>query len=398
MLNPSPNTSSYRTPRRSQPVALSSLRGHLGRDAATAPMPSSAPRARRSGAVMLRSLYRRSRTEDRATSATPIPEAFTSAANAVVLNAGDVPKVEAAMKVLLSLAEASDVDGWRREVNQALRCLTGADVASFALPVGPLGGRDPWVSDLPALHSRPAGADLDLEWLQEGAGQAAVAMRLDLPEGTAWHWLHFTTPRTEEELERVARLLRMVLPAFRAGIESWRRVIEHGRALRATLDVLREPAMLVAVDGRVRHVNPPAARLLEAEASRGYLSAAAARVARQALTGTEPVAAATVEMPSGGRYVIEATPADGGMGRDASALVTLRVAGAAALDDETLRARFGLTPREVEVARLVAAGLTNREVAARLGIREPTTRHHVEKVMGKLGVNARAKVGALLRG
>lgn len=50
----------------------------------------------------------------------------------------------------------------------------------------------------------------------------------------------------------------------------------------------------------------------------------------------------------------------------------------------------GLTDREVEVLRLVAQGLPNREIAARLVISPRTAEHHVQHVYGKLGVSSRA--------
>jgi DNA-binding NarL/FixJ family response regulator len=51
-----------------------------------------------------------------------------------------------------------------------------------------------------------------------------------------------------------------------------------------------------------------------------------------------------------------------------------------------------LTPREREVATLVARGLTNRAIAARLVIAERTAMRHVEHIFTKLGVHSRAQV------
>jgi len=51
-----------------------------------------------------------------------------------------------------------------------------------------------------------------------------------------------------------------------------------------------------------------------------------------------------------------------------------------------------LTRREQEVVALVARGLTNREIAARLVISERTAESHVQNIMGKLGVTSRGKV------
>jgi len=50
----------------------------------------------------------------------------------------------------------------------------------------------------------------------------------------------------------------------------------------------------------------------------------------------------------------------------------------------------GLTDRELEVLRLVAAGLSLKEAARRLVISDHTARHHVESIYGKAGVSSRS--------
>jgi len=49
----------------------------------------------------------------------------------------------------------------------------------------------------------------------------------------------------------------------------------------------------------------------------------------------------------------------------------------------------GLTNRQLEVARLVAVGMTNAELARRLYISEKTADHHVSAILGKLGMGSR---------
>ena len=54
-----------------------------------------------------------------------------------------------------------------------------------------------------------------------------------------------------------------------------------------------------------------------------------------------------------------------------------------------------LTPREIEVLRLLAAGLGNKEIAARLAISDHTVKFHVASVMGKLGAASRTEAVTL---
>jgi predicted ATPase/DNA-binding NarL/FixJ family response regulator len=53
-----------------------------------------------------------------------------------------------------------------------------------------------------------------------------------------------------------------------------------------------------------------------------------------------------------------------------------------------------LTPRELAVARLIAQGFSNRQIAAELVITEGTTSNYVQRVMSRLGFHARAQVAA----
>jgi two-component system, NarL family, response regulator YdfI len=55
-----------------------------------------------------------------------------------------------------------------------------------------------------------------------------------------------------------------------------------------------------------------------------------------------------------------------------------------------------LTPRELEVLRLVADGAANKEIAWRLGISEHTVKFHVASILGKL--NAGTRTEAVTRG
>ncbi len=57
-----------------------------------------------------------------------------------------------------------------------------------------------------------------------------------------------------------------------------------------------------------------------------------------------------------------------------------------------------LTMREWEVARAVAEGLSNREVAERLNVSERTVKHHVSEILSKLDLVRRGQIATLLSG
>jgi DNA-binding NarL/FixJ family response regulator len=56
-----------------------------------------------------------------------------------------------------------------------------------------------------------------------------------------------------------------------------------------------------------------------------------------------------------------------------------------------------LSPREREVAGLVARGMTNAEIARSLGLSTSTVKHYVETAMRKAGVTNRVALAMWLR-
>ena len=79
---------------------------------------------------------------------------------------------------------------------------------------------------------------------------------------------------------------------------------------------------------------------------------------------------------------------------DGLLMVVLEPAGAEFLSESALQARYGLTEREVRVARLITLGLSDGDVAGQLCISVHTARHHGEHVRQKLGVRSRGEVAA----
>lgn len=69
---------------------------------------------------------------------------------------------------------------------------------------------------------------------------------------------------------------------------------------------------------------------------------------------------------------------------------------AAGSDDSP--SRTPLTSREVEIVRLIEQGLSNKEIAGRLGIQVATVKNHVHNLLEKLRIHHRAEAADRLRG
>lgn len=82
--------------------------------------------------------------------------------------------------------------------------------------------------------------------------------------------------------------------------------------------------------------------------------------------------------------------------RPSRVLVVLRPTQCALLSDVELVKRYGLTKRQIEVARLLAERRSDKEIAKQLRIRENTVGTHVQMVKIKLGIGRRKDVRDLV--
>jgi DNA-binding NarL/FixJ family response regulator len=121
--------------------------------------------------------------------------------------------------------------------------------------------------------------------------------------------------------------------------------------------------------------------------ARGYLTKdAGADEIQQALR--KVTSGQAVIDPAVQHHLVDAVAGDAGRSpAPASAQPSGRVGGASS----GARLPHGLTPREAEVLALIAEGLSNAEIAARLVVSEATVKSHVNHLLSKTGARDRAQ-------
>lgn len=196
------------------------------------------------------------------------------------------------------------------------------------------------------------------------------------------------------------RLLEILVPAYEAGVQAWRR----SAGLRATLGLVDEAIVVFGPEGtrlfesrkfaEMMRNEPLAKHLCDAmEALASTFSLSRSRPAQETSASRRPVRQVPINREN---YFLWASPlAPAVFGVDA-VVVGVEKAMPTLPTPKVARQRFGLTPRQAEVALLIAKGLDNKAVAERLFISPHTARRHTEWVLKKLGVPSRSAVALRL--
>jgi predicted ATPase/DNA-binding CsgD family transcriptional regulator len=195
----------------------------------------------------------------------------------------------------------------------------------------------------------------------------------------------------EEEREAVERARSLCELVRAAAEESDGRPVESAHRLLAEAELARaegddDPALWSAAAAAWQDLERPypaaIARWRQAQASLG-------RGDRDAATASLTDAGAVAER-LGATWL--AGEVDGLATR---ARLSLRPAAASEPEPEPDEVPFGLTPRELQVLTLVAAGATNREIGERLYMAEKTASVHVSRILSKLDVRGRTEAAAV---
>jgi DNA-binding CsgD family transcriptional regulator len=153
--------------------------------------------------------------------------------------------------------------------------------------------------------------------------------------------------------------------------------------------------MLVDACGTVVHVNTAARTILDQEPRSAALHEEMRRAAVGLLTLNDTPSDPGIPMRWFGEYSIEPVYADPSL-NNGSPLVIVRLGTPTGppVAPPFLESRFGLTPRQAEVAALLVRGATAKKISVHLGIRYRTARNHIQSTLSVLGVSSKAEVPA----
>jgi len=185
------------------------------------------------------------------------------------------------------------------------------------------------------------------------------------------------------------------------GVEPDMRVLARCRSGAETLEALRaQPPDVLVLDLRMSGLD--GLGVLQAIAREGWKTRT---VLLTAAIGDEQLVEA-IRLGARGVVLKESAPAllvqavrEVHAGRDwlEQGLVGRALRRLVARDMGLREAMRTLTPRELEIARLIAEGLRNRAVAERLFISEGTVKIHLHKIYEKLGVGGRLELALYAR-
>ncbi len=233
-----------------------------------------------------------------------------------------------------------------------------------------------------------------------GAGQAAhLAGRL-ADRAAALGWLAWEEGRWEQAAEQLAG-------SIESWVRGWQLVVGGPMCLPLHVDALLRlgrPADATAiVEAASIHREPPRLFAAALAAARFRLGPTPQRAAQaQSLTAAAPwpwlgallgcwrgELLGDQQAAPAARELFERIGADLGVQRAQRVLRRLGV-----WPPSDTGAATALSPRELEVAGLVAEGLSNPAIARRLYLSRPTIAHHVAHILAKLGFASRAQIAA----
>jgi len=221
-----------------------------------------------------------------------------------------------------------------------------------------------------------------------------------LPVGEVTTCVGFERPDASGYQEGSLHMLELLVPSYAAGVRVWR----QAGGYRKTLESSGIALMVVGRDEKVLFESRALGRLLADELESGAVLKAirsqAARMiperrVRSAATKALTTNVSTCSTQRRG-YEIMGSLLRESVFEEEAVLMIVQPRTSALPTPPEMQERFGLTPREAEVAELIARGLDNRTIAERLFISPHTVRRHTERILAKLDIDSRAAVAISL--
>lgn len=362
------------------------------------------------------------------------------------LHGAEIAALRESQNALLSVLDHDRPEAWQLRVNRAVKRLIGADHSVFSIPDA-AGGSLLATDDSPEAFRREflgfidRAEDGELE-IRDPAVREAARARIEAGSGAyhmeelgppgSWrgsamynevfaphgfpYMVGLSTPLVGGEAtqffgfgdrsapgygRRGIRLLDLLVPSFESAIRLRRRVARARGRLAGFFDALDEPVALYSGDGLLEHRSGRLRALLAGDPAEGAVMDAADALARSLVdrsnAGDAPPLPVTrrVTTPAGA-WRISVARAPTGLPSARGAVVLVEPLFPQLPDDATLRHRFDLSSRQATVARLMARGLGDREIAERLSISWHTARRHARDVLRALDLSTRAAVAMTL--
>ena len=350
-------------------------------------------------------------------------------------------KIQAAQRALLSPLQFETTASWLDAVTPRVQAVMGADHAYACLPthrsltvVGSdldsdfseevAAGFGTQSSDHLLSHD-PMPLQMHLQRIRGGAGayheldladrstietspsyqelfyphgiRYAAGMSVPLSTGEAFICVGFESATADGYNRRGLRRMELLVPALESAVRQWQRFATVREEFSTLIDRLTDAVLLFDADGQEVYRNRALRDLLRREPDASLLIQAAASLAAESVTSrpSAPLSSQRTLSLAGGRYQLRLGYPPQFRERDQGRLLVIERTSLYP-SPSSLQDRFGLTPRQAEVALLLAQGLSNDAIAGELTISSHTARHHVQEILSKMGLSSRAAVPHVL--
>ncbi len=208
---------------------------------------------------------------------------------------------------------------------------------------------------------------------------------------------HEDFPEHDDERHQALQLLT---PAFEAAIAFRARLKRSYLETRDAMEGAGKPFAVVSIDGTLLFLSEELQTYLAGHDHRKDVLAAILSMAQDATQALITNRDRTLAKPArraliGQRHYTLRARIGTAFNGDPEVHIWLEPQSGRTLN-KTLARAYGLTPRECQVAALIAEGLRDKEIARRLSISPHTARRHCEALLRKTELSNRASLGPLL--